>query len=69
MDAHRRVYWESYLDSLDDCTLVSILPFICKMAGSDEASASGMAGFFRDLERVLLEVSFVRFSSNAGSDG
>lgn len=69
MDDHRRTYWESCLDSLSDSTLVSILPFIGMMAGSDEASVSGMSGFFRDLERVLLEVAFVRFACNAGSDG
>ena len=44
MKADRRTYWEYYLDSLDDSTLVSILPFIAQMAVSDEASASAMSG-------------------------
>lgn len=69
MKADRRAYWESYLDSLDDSTLASILPFISKMALSDEASDSRMSGFFHDLERVLLEVVFVRFACGACSDG
>jgi len=66
MKADRRTYWEYYLDSLDDSTLVSILPFIAQMAVSEEASASAMSGFFHDLERVLLEVVFVRFAGTAG---
>lgn len=68
MDSERRIYWESCLDSFSDSTLVSILPFIGRMADSEESSASGMSGFFHDLERVLLEVAFVRFAGNAGSD-
>ena len=63
-----RTYWESRLDALSDSSLVSILPFIGIMADSREASASGMSGFFRDLERVFLEVVFVRFAGTADSD-
>lgn len=68
MSSERRTYWESRLDALSDSSLVSILPFIGIMADSQEASASGMSGFFRDLERVLLEVVFVRFAGTADSD-
>ena len=66
MDSDRCTYWESWLDSLDDSTPVSIFPYIGKMAGSEEASVSRMSGFFHDIERVLLE--FVRFAGPADLD-
>lgn len=68
MDAHRHTYWEFYLDSLNDSTLVSLLPFLGKMASSDEAVAASLSGFFSDLERVLLEVVFVRFAERVPGD-